>query len=86
MHRLLFGRQERLGVRDLVGYAAALGLDVKRFATELEARVHAPRVREDFMSGVRSGVNGTPTFFVNGRRHNGGYDLPSLLAALRSAA
>jgi protein-disulfide isomerase len=42
-------------------------------------------VREDFMSGVRSGVNGTPTFFVNGQRHNGGYDVASLLAALRSA-
>jgi protein-disulfide isomerase len=84
MHRLLFDRQERLGMRDLFGFAAALGLDVRRFATELEARVHAPRVREDFMSGVRSGVNGTPTFFVNGRRHNGGFDLASLLAALRS--
>jgi protein-disulfide isomerase len=85
MHRLLFARQDRLGLRDLLGYAAALGLDVRRFATELEAHVHAPRVREDFMSGVRSGVNGTPTFFVNGRRHNGGYDVGSLLAALRSA-
>jgi protein-disulfide isomerase len=86
MHRLLFDRQERLGARDLLGYAAALGLDVRRFATELEAGAHAARVREDFMSGVRSGVNGTPTFFVNGRRHNGGYDLGSLLAALHSAA
>jgi protein-disulfide isomerase len=86
MHKLLFERQERLGARDLLGYAAALGLDVERFAAELGARVHEARVREDFMSGVRSGVNGTPTFFVNGRRHNGGYDLASLLAALRSAA
>jgi protein-disulfide isomerase len=86
MHGLLFERQDRLATRDLLGYAATLGLDVARFAAELGSRVHAPRVREDFMSGVRSGVNGTPTFFVNGRRHNGGWDFASLLAALRSSA
>ena len=43
-------------------------------------------MRDDFLSGVRSGVNGTPTFFINGVRHNGGYDLPSLLEAIESAA
>ena len=48
-------------------------------------QVHAARVREDFLRGVRSGVNGTATFFVNGVRHNGGYDLESLLAAIRSS-
>jgi protein-disulfide isomerase len=85
MHDLLFEHQDRLGIRDLLGYAAALGLDVSEFAGALESHVHAPRVREDFLSGVRSGVNGTPTFFVNGVRHNGGYDLRSLLAALAAA-
>lgn len=82
MHDLLFAHQDRLTVRDLTGHAASLRLDVERFALELEARTHVPRVREDFLSGVRSGVNGTPTFFVNGVRHNGAYDLESLLAAL----
>ena len=66
--------------------ASALGLDLRRFAVDLETRAHAPRVREDFLTGIRSGVNGTPTFFVNGVRHNGGYDLESLLAALTDAA
>ena len=46
----------------------------------------ADRVREDFLSGARSGVNGTPTFFINGVRHNGSYDLPVLLAAIEDAA
>jgi protein-disulfide isomerase len=86
MHDLLFENQDRLALRDLIGYAQFLGLDVKRFAVELESHAHAPRVREDFMSGVRSGVNGTPTFFVNGVRHNGGYDLASLVEAIREAA
>jgi protein-disulfide isomerase len=86
MHNMLFENQNRLGTRDLLAYAAALNLDLDEFAAELESRVHAPRVREDFLSGVRSGVNGTPTFFVDGVRHNGGYDAPSLLTALGYAA
>jgi protein-disulfide isomerase len=84
MHEQLFEHQDRLGARDLLGYAEAIGLDIDRFLADLEGHVHAARVREDFVSGVRSGVNGTPTFFVNGVRHNGGYDLASLLAAVRS--
>ncbi|MDX6370100.1 MAG: hypothetical protein QOG93_1602 [Gaiellaceae bacterium] len=85
MHDLLFTNQQRLDTPDLLAYAEELGLDVERFARDLEQRTYEPRVREDFMSGIRSGVNGTPTFFVNGVRHNGGYDLPSLLAAVRAA-
>jgi protein-disulfide isomerase len=85
MHDLLFEHQDRLSTRDLLAAAAALGLDLERFAVELETHKHALRVREDFMSGIRSGVNGTPTFFVNGVRHNGGYDLESLLNALGEA-
>jgi protein-disulfide isomerase len=86
MHDELFEHQDRLAPPDLLGHAEALGLDVDRFAEELESHAHEPRVREDFMSGIRSGVNGTPTFFINDVRHNGGYDLPSLLEAVRSAA
>jgi protein-disulfide isomerase len=85
MHDLLFAHQDHLALSDLVGYAGALGLDLDRFASELESGAHSARVREDFLSGVRSGVNGTPTFFVNGIRHNGGYDTESLLEAIGSA-
>jgi protein-disulfide isomerase len=65
--------------------AAAVGLDVERFDREMEGQVNTERVRADFMSGVRSGVNGTPTFFINGRRHDGSYDLETLLAAIDAA-
>jgi protein-disulfide isomerase len=82
MHDLLFTHQDRLATPDLIGYAGALGLDVQRFVSDLESHRHAERIREHFMSGVRSGVNGTPTFFVNGIRHNGSYDPDSLLEAL----
>jgi len=58
----------------------------ERFATELADRAYQPRVREHFMSGVRSGVNGTPTFFINGHRHDGPWDLESLTAAIALAA
>jgi protein-disulfide isomerase len=85
MHDLLFEHQDRLGTQDLLGYADALDLDLARFARDLETHAHAQRLREDFLSGVRSGVNGTPTFFINEVRHNGGYDLSTLVEALREA-
>jgi protein-disulfide isomerase len=81
MHDFLF-ETRRLAPRDILSYASELGLDVERLADELDAHTHQARVREDFLSGVRSGVNGTPTFFVNGIRHNGGWDADSLLRAL----
>jgi protein-disulfide isomerase len=86
MHDLLFENQRRLGEEDLRGYAQTLGLDVGLFGKELAEHAHAARVREDFMSGVRSGVNGTPTFYINGRRHDESYDVDTLLAALERAA
>jgi protein-disulfide isomerase len=86
MHDTLFANQTALAPRDLVGYAAALGLDAARVATELEQRVYEPNVREDFMSGVRSGVSGTPTFFINGVRYDGDYDLAALVRAVEKAA
>jgi protein-disulfide isomerase len=84
MHDRLFERQFALEDENLVEYAGELGLDADRLAGELAAGTHRDRVRDDFMSGVKSGVNGTPTFFINGMRHDGGYDLASLLAALEA--
>ena len=86
MHDRLYERQEALEDRDLERHAAELGLDAARLAAELAAHTHAPRVREDFMSGVRSGVNGTPTFFVNGVRYDDSWDADTLTAALSAVA
>jgi protein-disulfide isomerase len=86
MHDLLFENQKRLRDQDLRGYAEKLGLDVALFDKELAQHVHAARVREDFMSGVRSGVNGTPTFYINAARHDDSYQPEALLAALERAA
>ena len=85
MHDMLYENQDALEDEDLVRYARALHLDVPRFVKEMEAGTYTERVREDFRSGVRSGVNGTPTFFINGARHDGAYDLASLLAAIEEA-
>lgn len=86
MHDRLFERQFALDDEHLGEYAAELGLNADRLRGELAAGTYAPRVREDFMSGVKSGVNGTPTFFINGVRHDGSWDLESLLAALGNPA
>ncbi len=85
MHDMLYENQDALEDEDLVRYARALKLDVPRFVKEMEAGTYTERVREDFRSGVRSGVNGTPSFFINGARHDGAYDLASLLAAIEEA-
>jgi protein-disulfide isomerase len=86
MHDTLFAHQDALTPRDLVGYAADLGLDADRVASDLANHVYAPNVREDFMSGVRSGVSGTPTFFINGDRYDGDYSLEALTLAIQAAA
>jgi protein-disulfide isomerase len=86
MHDLLYENQRHLADEDLLRYAGQLGLDVESFGRDLAEHVHAARVREDFMSGVRSGVNGTPTFYINGVRHDDSYDVDTLLAALERAA
>ena len=85
MHDLLFARQDALEMEDLASRAEMLGLDVMRFVRALETGAYRPLVREDFTSGVRSGVSGTPTFYVNGLRHEGTPDVASLLATLRHA-
>ena len=86
MHDVLYENQKRLGDEDLRTYAQQVGLDLDVFDRELAEHVHAARVQEDFMSGVRSGVNGTPTFYVNGARYDDSYDLDTLLGALEAAA
>ena len=87
MHDTLFEHQDALEVQDLVGYAELLGLDTVRFARDLAAGTHAKRVQNDFRSGVKSGVNGTPTFFMNGARYDGSWaNVESFIAALREMA
>jgi Na+/H+ antiporter NhaA len=84
MHDTLLVHQDALTPEDLGRYAEDLGLDVERFWDDLR-RHHAERVAEDVASADASGVAGTPTFFVNGRRHQGAYDIPTLTAAVRAA-
>jgi Na+/H+ antiporter NhaA len=86
MHDLLFERQDELELEDLLGYAADLELDVEQFARDLETEAVHARVRRDVASAEASGARGTPTFFVNGRRHTGPYDADTLIRELRSAA
>ncbi|HEY3222040.1 MAG TPA: DsbA family protein [Gemmatimonadales bacterium] len=86
MHDRLFERQFALDDENLVEYARDLGLDAERVGGELAAGTWRERVRDDLLSGLKSGVNGTPTFFINGVRHDGGYDVASLITALEGAS
>ena len=86
MHDRLFERQFALEDEHLIEYALELGLDAPRVARELAAHTYKPQVRDDFMSGVRSGVNGTPTFFINGLRYDYTWNEDTLTAALERAA
>jgi Na+/H+ antiporter NhaA len=85
MHDLLFEHQDALAPNDLISYAEELGLDVERFTQDLRQHAGAARVAEDVDSADLSGVSGTPTFFINGRRHHGAYDISTLSAAVRAA-
>jgi protein-disulfide isomerase len=85
MHDTLFENQQTLERDDLVRYAADLGLDVTRFVADFEGQTYLPNVRGDFLSGLRSGVNGTPTFFIDGHRFDRSWadgSLTRMLAAL----
>lgn len=86
MHDMLFGHQDALDDEDLVRYATALELDIEQFVADVEAAATAQRVRDDFLSGAHSGVNGTPTCFINGRRYDEAYEYPALLEAAEAAA
>jgi protein-disulfide isomerase len=84
MHDRLYEHQDELTHPQLLGHARRLGLEIGKFEDELDRHVYLTRVREDFISGVRGGVNGTPTFFVNGVRHDGSYDFQTLLEAVQT--
>jgi protein-disulfide isomerase len=86
MHDVLFAHQDELEDSALVEYAAAVGCDVDRFVRDMAENKYVGRVREHFLSGVRSGVNGTPSIFINGLRYDGPRDLASLLAAIEQVA
>jgi protein-disulfide isomerase len=85
MHDKLLAAQDELTPRDLRRHAEHLGLDAERFWDELRRRTYAERVADDVASADTSGVAGTPSFFINGRRHHGAYDLDTLSAAVRAA-
>jgi protein-disulfide isomerase len=85
MYDTLLGHQDELTPRDLRRHVEQLGLDVDRFTDELRRRDYAPRVSEDVASADESGVSGTPTFFINGRRHYGVYDVDTLTDQVRAA-
>jgi protein-disulfide isomerase len=85
MHDSLFEHQQALDDAHLIHYTVALHLDEETFKREMKEHVYSNRVHEDFLSGVRSGVNGTPTFFINGVRQDDSYELGALLAAIQAA-
>jgi Na+/H+ antiporter NhaA len=85
MHDLLLNRQDELRVSDLLRYADELRLDQDRFHDDLKRHVHAARIAQDVESADLSGVSGTPTFFINGRRHYGAFDIQTLTAAVTTA-
>lgn len=86
MHDLLFRRQTFLGDPELRAYAGLLGLDEGRFRADFEGQAGLQRIEADVLSGDRSGVDGTPGIFINGRRHLQDYDIKTLASALTSAA
>jgi Na+/H+ antiporter NhaA len=85
MHDMLLAHQDSLSLRDILGYAKELELDVERFREHLRKRKGAPRIAEDVESADLSGVSGTPTFFINGHRHQDAYDIDTLTKAVRVA-
>ena len=85
MHDYIYEHQQALDDKHLGKYADNLGLNLAKFNNEMSSHVHAGRIREDFLSGIHSGVNGTPTFYINGIRYNDSWDLETLLEGLRSA-
>ena len=85
MHDALYENQDRLGQELIESLVEQLQLDAARFEADLEERKFQSRVKHDFMGGVRSGVNGTPGFFINGARYDGSWDEEPLTAALLAA-
>jgi protein-disulfide isomerase len=86
MHDVLFEHQDKLDEPNLFRFAGALGLDMERFGRDFASPEVAAKIRADFLSGARSGVNGTPTFFVNGERYDGSWAPEDFIAALSTLA
>jgi protein-disulfide isomerase len=86
MHDLLFENQDNFGEELFLRFARSLMLSSTQLQSALVQQTYRARVRADFAGGVRSGVNGTPTFFINGQRHNGSFELSSLSAAIERAS
>ena len=84
MHDTLYEHQDALDHNHLIQYARTLGLDVDRFHQELDSHAEVPRIQADYESGEESGVQGTPTFFINGVPYDDSYDTESLLRAIRA--
>jgi protein-disulfide isomerase len=85
MHDTLYENQDALDLDSILEYAASLDLDTEAVRADIESHRHLPKIQEDFMGGVRSGVNGTPCFFINGVRHDGPWDAASLSRAIASS-
>lgn len=85
MHDMLYENQENLEMSDLFGYAESLKLSNKDLKHAIENEMYSDKIKNDFMGGVRSGVNGTPTFFINGFRHNDSFEYENLLEAINNA-
>lgn len=79
---MLFENQQNEEDEDLLRYAKKIGLDIDQFIKDFESKKVADKVKKDFLEGARRGVNGTPTFFVDGKRWDGYYDYESLMEAL----
>lgn len=86
MHDLIYENQDLLSPALLARLGQRLGLDMQRFADDVQSHRFLPKVKEDFMSAVRSGAAGTPSFFINGEPYEGSYDDEALIEALRFAA
>jgi protein-disulfide isomerase len=86
IHDALLKHQNALDTPHLILYAAAIGLDTGAFRRDLETHAYVERVREDFMNGVRAGVNGTPTFFINGLRYEGARNFETMYTVITEVA
>jgi protein-disulfide isomerase len=86
MHDILFENQQALSPEDLLAYAQEVPLHMEAFSRDLAEHRHVAKIRDDFSGGVRSGVNGTPSFYINGFKHEGPFDAASLLASIEQAA
>jgi protein-disulfide isomerase len=85
MHDRLLAHQDELRIRQIMGHAEALGLDMDKFKAAIQKRKGAGHIAEDVESADLSGVSGTPTFFINGHRHQGAYDIETLTKAVKLA-